>query len=93
MRLRGDINNPRFGYVHPPFEQQEGSRKIMYRTKGARSSPRIAFKKGVKRQKAYGSHAPENAKPLVKSKPVYAIEKTNPRECYRCGEANFTMEH
>ena len=53
----------------------------------------IAFEDGVKRQKAYRSHAPENAKPLVKREPVCAIEKTNPRECYRCGEANFTMEH
>ena len=53
----------------------------------------IAFEERVKRQKAYGSQAPENAKPLVKSEPVYAIEKTKPRECYRCGEANFTMEH
>ena len=53
----------------------------------------IAFEEGVKRQKAHGSHASENAKPLVKNEPVYAIEKINPRECYRCGEANFTMEH
>ena len=53
----------------------------------------IAFEEGVKRQKAHGSHASEKAKPLVKNEPVYAIEKINPRECYRCGEANFTMEH
>ena len=53
----------------------------------------IAFEEGVKRQKAYRTQAPETAKAVVKSDPVYAIKKTNPCECYRCGEANFTMEH
>ena len=38
-----------------------------------------AFEEGVKRQKANGSQALENAKQLVKSEPVYSIEKTNPR--------------
>ena len=54
----------------------------------------IAFEEGVKRQKAYGAQAPDSVKTVVKSEPVYAVEKTNhPRECYRCGVANFTMEH
>ena len=53
----------------------------------------IAFEEGVKRQKAYGTQAPEPTKSVVKSEPVYAVDKTNPRECYRCGAANFTMEH
>ena len=53
----------------------------------------IAFEEGVKRQKAYGTQAADSAKTTVKSEPVYAVEKTNPRECYRCGAANFTMEH
>ena len=53
----------------------------------------IAFEEGVKRQKAYGTQAPEPTKSVVKSEPVYAVDKTNPRECYRCGAANFTLEH
>ena len=53
----------------------------------------IAFEEGVKRQKAYGTQAPEPRKSVVKSEPVYAVDKTNPRECYRCVAANFTMEH
>ena len=53
----------------------------------------IALEEGVKRQKAYGAHAHDSAKTVVKSEPVYAVEKTNPREWYRCGAANFKMEH
>ena len=53
----------------------------------------IAFEEEVKRQKAYGTQVSESTKTVVKSEPIYAIEKTNPRECYRCGEANFTKEH
>ena len=55
----------------------------------------IAFEEGVKRQKAYESHSSEIPKPSRKSKsePVFAVEKSNPRECFRCGEPNFTMEH
>ena len=53
----------------------------------------IAFEEVVKRQKAYGTQVPETAKAVVESEPIYAIDKINPRECYRCGEANFTMEH
>ena len=53
----------------------------------------IAFEEGVKRQKAYGTQLAKTPKTTIKSEPVYAMEKSNPRECYRCGEANFTMEH
>ena len=53
----------------------------------------IAFEEGVKRQKAYGTQLAETPKTTIKSEPVYAVEKSNPREFYRCGEANFTMEH
>ena len=53
----------------------------------------IAYEEGAKRQKAYGSQAPESTKTVVKSELVYAVEKTNPRECYRCGAAKFTMAH
>ena len=53
----------------------------------------IAFEEGVKRQKAYGTQLAETPNTTIKSEPVYAVEKSNPRECYRCGEANFTMEH
>ena len=52
----------------------------------------IAFEEGVKRQKAYGTQLAETPKTTIKSEPVYAVEKSNPRESYRCGEANFTME-
>ena len=52
----------------------------------------IAFE-GKKRQNAYGTQLAETPKTTIKSEPVYAVEKSNPRECYRCGEANFTMEH
>ena len=53
----------------------------------------IAFEEGVKRQKAYESHSSETPKTSIKSEPVFAVEKSNPRECFRCGEPNFTMEH
>ena len=47
----------------------------------------------MKRQKAYESHSSETPKTGIKSEPVFAVEKSNPRECFRCGEPNFTMEH
>ena len=53
----------------------------------------LAYEEGIQRQKAYGTQAPESSKPAIKSEPVYAVEKTNPRECYRCGAGNFTMDH
>ena len=54
----------------------------------------IAFEEGVKRQKLYGLQTTENPKIAVKTEPVYAVEKSsNPRECFRCGESNFTPEH
>ena len=53
----------------------------------------IAYEEGVERQKAYGAQACETPKQSIKSEPVSAVEKANPRECFRCGAANFTMEH
>ena len=53
----------------------------------------IACEEGVKRQKTYGMQAPETPKTSVKSEPIYAVEKSKPRECFRCGDQNFTMEH
>ena len=53
----------------------------------------IAYEECVKRQKAYGAQASETPKQSKKSEPVFAVEKANPRECFRCGAANFTMEH
>ena len=53
----------------------------------------IAYGEGVKRQKSYGMQAPETSKTSVKSEPIYAVEKSKPRECFRCGDQNFTMEH
>ena len=52
----------------------------------------IAFEEGVKRQKTYGTQAPESKKTAMKSEPVFVVEKPDPRECFRCGEANFTTE-
>ena len=46
----------------------------------------ISFEEGVKKQKAYGTQLAKPPKTTIKRKPVNA-------ECYRCGEANFTMEH
>ena len=45
----------------------------------------IAFEEGVKRQKAYGTQLRLPPKTTIKSEPVYAVEKSNPRECYICG--------
>ena len=53
----------------------------------------IAFDEGVKRQNAYETQLTEPPKTTIKSEPVYAVEKSDPRKCYRCGEANFTMDH
>ena len=54
----------------------------------------IAFEEGVKRQKSYGLQTTENPKIAVKTEPVYATEKSyNLRECFRCGESNFTPDH
>ena len=54
----------------------------------------IAFEESVKRQKAYGLQTAETPKTAVKTESVYAIEKSSkPRECFRCGESNFTPDH
>ena len=54
----------------------------------------IAFEEGIKRQKTYGVQvSAEQAKASVKSEPVFAVEKTNPRECFRCEKGNFIIEH
>ena len=53
----------------------------------------IAFEEGVKRQKSYTLQTTETPK-NVKSEPVYAVEKSqNSRECFKCGESNFTPDH
>ena len=53
----------------------------------------IAFEEGVKRQKSYTLQTTETPKNM-KSEPVYAVEKSqNSRECFRCGESNFTPDH
>ena len=53
----------------------------------------IAFEEGVKRQKEYESRSSETPKSNIEREPVFAVEKSNPRECFRCEEPNFTMEH
>ena len=54
----------------------------------------IAFEEGIKKQKVYGVQvSAEPAKTSVKSETVLAVEKANPRECFRCWAGNFTMEH
>ena len=45
----------------------------------------IAFEEGIKRQKSYGITA-ETPKTAVKSEPVFAVERANQKECFRCGE-------
>ena len=53
----------------------------------------IAFEEGIKMRKDYGIQvSAKPAKASVKSEHVFAVEKTNPRECFRCGEGNFIME-
>ena len=53
----------------------------------------LAFEEGIQQQKAYGAQAPESTKTAIKSEPGFSVDKTNPGECYRCGAANFTMDH
>ena len=53
----------------------------------------LALEEGIQRLKAYGAQEPESTKTAIKNGPVDAMEKTNPRECYRCGAANFPMDH
>ena len=53
----------------------------------------IAYEEGVKKQKTYGMQAPETSKTSVKTEPIYAVEESKPREWFRCGNQNFTMEH
>ena len=54
----------------------------------------IAFEEGIRRQKASGVQvSADRAKVSVKRETVFAVEKSNSRECFRCGEGNFTMEH
>ena len=53
----------------------------------------FAFEEGTKRPKFYEMQNAELSKSTVKSEPVFAVEKSNTRECFRCGESNFTMDH
>ena len=51
----------------------------------------IAF--GVeKKQKTYRLQTQEAAKPSGKLEPVYAVEKSKTRACFRCREPNCTIE-
>ena len=52
----------------------------------------IAFGEVVERQKTHGVQNAESSKSTVKAEPAFAVEKTNPGECFRCGESNVTME-
>ena len=55
----------------------------------------IAFEEGVKRRKAYGTQAKETVNTAVKSESVEELSRGDDftKESFRCGEANFTMEH
>ena len=78
------------------MSNKKGQEKLCTETKEPNQALEfaIAFEEGIKRQKAYGVQvSAEPAKASVKSEPVFAVEKTNPRECFRCGDGNFTMEH
>ena len=35
----------------------------------------------------------EGSKATIKTEPVYAVDKMNNRECFRCGAGNFTTDH
>ena len=52
----------------------------------------ISCEKGIKRQKLLGVGVTENSKVAVKSEPVYAVNRANKRECFRCGAGNFTVD-
>ena len=52
----------------------------------------IYFEDGVKRHKAYRTQSADVPKLTMKSEPVNAV-KTNPKECFRCGESNLTKDH
>ena len=51
------------------------------------------FEEGIKRQKSYGTQITDTSKTSVKSQPIFALERTKQRECFRCDESNITMEH
>ena len=52
----------------------------------------IAFEDGLKRQRTYGYI---NQETKIKEEPVCSVSgaKQNNRECWRCGAANFTLDH
>ena len=52
----------------------------------------ISYEKGMKRQKSMGTSVVEQPK-AVKSESVFAVDKHNRKECYRCGADNFNLEH
>ena len=52
----------------------------------------VSYEEGVKRQRSMGMSAAEQPK-AIKSEPVFAIDKTNRRECYRCGAEIFNLKH
>ena len=51
----------------------------------------ISYEEGIKRQKSMG--VAENSTVEVKSEPVFAVDRANKRECFRCGAGNFTVDH
>ena len=53
----------------------------------------IFYEEGIKRQKSMSVGVAESSKVAVKSEPVYAMDRANKRECFRCGAGNFTIEH
>ena len=67
----------------------------MHRTKKLQEALEIAiaFEEGRKTPKSYGTQNTDTPKTSVKSEPIFAVERTNQRECFRCGESSFTMEH
>ena len=52
----------------------------------------ISYEEGLLRQRLMWISVTEQQK-TIKSEPVFAVERSNKRECYRCGANNFTMDH
>ena len=52
----------------------------------------VSYEEEVKRQRPMGTSAAESPK-AIKSEPVFAVDKTNRREYYRCEAEIFTLEH
>ena len=51
----------------------------------------ISYEEGMRRQRSMGISVTEQPK-TIKGEPVFTVERSNKRECYRCRAKNFTMD-